>query len=108
MGTHTRADRLRMTVERAFAPAEIDVIDQSARHAGHAGASPAGETHYDVTIVSDAFQGMSRVARSRRVHELLAAEFESGLHALSLRLQTRKEASQNTFSRPEDTPTLPS
>ena len=87
-----RADRIRETVARALAPAEVEVQDQSAQHAGHAGASAAGETHYDVRVISDAFRGLSRVERSRAVHALLEGEFAAGLHALSLRLQTPDEA----------------
>ena len=87
----SRAERIRTTLEAAFAPAEVTVTDDSARHAGHAGARPGGETHYSVAVVSPAFAGQSRVARSRAVHEALAGEFTSGLHALALRLLTPEE-----------------
>lgn len=87
----SRAERIRTTLEAAFAPAEVTVTDDSARHAGHAGARPGGETHYSVAVVSPAFAGQSRVARSRAVHEALAGEFTTGLHALALRLQTPEE-----------------
>ena len=87
----SRAERIRTTLQAAFAPAEVTVTDDSARHAGHAGARPGGETHYSVAVVSPAFAGQSRVARSRAVHEALAGEFTSGLHALALRLQTPEE-----------------
>lgn len=76
----------------AFAPAEVAILDESHRHAGHAGAAPGGETHYNVQVVSPAFAGQNRVARSRAVHAALAAEFGGGLHALSLRLMTPEEA----------------
>ncbi|MBP0463644.1 MULTISPECIES: BolA family protein [Neoroseomonas] len=82
----SRADRIRAAIEAAFPPAEVAVTDDSHRHAGHAGARPEGETHYSVRVVSPAFAGQSRVARSRAVHAVLAAEFSGGLHALSLRL----------------------
>jgi BolA protein len=88
----TRADRIRRTLEARFPPAEVVVRDDSARHAGHAGAAPGGETHYAVLVVSPAFRGLTRLARSRAVHEALAAEFASGLHALSLTLRTPEEA----------------
>lgn len=87
----SRAERIRTTLQAAFAPAEVTVTDDSARHAGHAGARPGGETHYSVAVVSPAFAGQSRVARSRAVHEALAGEFTTGLHALALRLQTPEE-----------------
>ncbi len=90
----TRADRIAETLAAAFGPADIAVTDDSHRHAGHAGAAPGGQTHYSVRVVSPAFFGMNRVARSRAVHEALAAEFGTGLHALALRLQTPEEAAR--------------
>ena len=87
-----RADRIRDLLSNAFASAEIVIQDDSHRHAGHAGAAPGGQTHYTVQVVSPAFAGMNRVARSRAVHQALEAEFGSGLHALSLRLLTPEEA----------------
>ena len=89
-----RLVRIREALEARFQPALLDITDDSARHAGHAGASPGGETHYSVHMVSAAFAGVSRVARSRAVHEALAGEFASGLHALALRLQSPDEAMQ--------------
>ncbi|WP_237213880.1 BolA family protein [Falsiroseomonas oryziterrae] len=87
-----RADRIAEALRAAFPPAEVEVVDDSHRHAGHAGAAPGGETHYNVRVVSPAFAGMNRVARSRAVHEALAAEFAGGLHALALTLRTPEEA----------------
>ena len=75
-----------------FSPREFVIEDESARHAGHAGASPGGETHYRLRLVSDAFEGLSRVARQRLVYHALREEFDTGLHALSLDLKTIKEA----------------
>lgn len=87
-----RADRIAAALAAAFPPAEVQVADDSHRHAGHAGAAPGGETHYSVRVVSPAFAGMTRVARSRAVHAALAAEFAGGLHALALTLKTPEEA----------------
>jgi BolA protein len=87
-----RADRIEAALLAAFPAAEVTVVDDSHRHAGHAGARPGGETHYSVRVVSPAFAGMNRVARSRAVHEALAAEFGTGLHALALTLRTPDEA----------------
>jgi len=86
-----RAERIEETIRREFAPTEVAVVDDSARHAGHAGARPEGETHFSVLVVAAAFRGQSRVARSRAVHAALAGEFSGGLHALSLTLQTPEE-----------------
>ena len=91
-----RADRLTVTLTAAFAPAVLHVADDSAHHAGHVGAEgSAGQTHYSVLMVSDAFRGMRRVARSRAVHAALAGEFGAveagGMHALALTLRTPEE-----------------
>lgn len=86
-----RAERIRDALAAALAPAQVEVVDDSARHAGHAGAQPGGETHYNVLAVSPRFDSLSRVARHRLVHGALAAEFGSGLHALSLTLRTPQE-----------------
>lgn len=86
-----RADRIAAALSAAFPPAEVEVVDDSHRHAGHAGAAPGGETHFNVRVVSPAFAGMNRVARSRAAHEALAVEFASGLHALALTLKTPEE-----------------
>jgi BolA protein len=75
-----------------FAPVHIALTDDSARHAGHAGAAPGGETHYKLSLVSTAFDGLSRVARQRLVYQALHEEFDTGLHALSLDLKTPGEA----------------
>ena len=88
----TRATRLEAVLTEAFSPTLLRVVDDSARHAGHAGAQRGGETHYSVLLVSPAFRGISRVARSRAVHAALATEFHDGLHALSMVLRTPEEA----------------
>jgi BolA protein len=89
--TTTRAERVRATLDRDFAPVALEIVDESHRHAGHAGAAAAGETHYAVLLVSDQFAGQSLVARHRRVNAALAPEFATGLHALSLTLRTPAE-----------------
>lgn len=86
-----RAERIRAALLAALAPAEVEVVDDSGRHAGHAGAQPGGETHYNVRAVSSRFDGLSRVARHRLVNDALSAEFGAGLHALSLTLRTPGE-----------------
>ncbi len=88
-----RAERIRAALQSALAPVAMEVVDDSARHAGHAGSSGGGQTHYNVLVVSDRFAGLNRVARHRLVNAPLQAEFASGLHALSLVLRTPDEAS---------------
>ena len=78
------ADIIREKLSARFAPTRIEVIDESHRHAGHAGARPEGETHFALTIVSVAFSGESRVARQRLVYQTLAEEIATRVHALSL------------------------
>jgi BolA protein len=87
----SRAARLEELLSRAFSPTQMRVVDDSARHAGHAGAQPGGETHYTVLLVSEAFRDQNRLARSRAVHAVLEVEFASGMHALSLNLRTPEE-----------------
>ena len=86
-----RAARMQEALSRAFSPALLRIEDDSARHAGHAGAAPGGETHFTVHLTSAAFSGMGRVQRSRAVHLALAAEFAHGLHALALVLRAPDE-----------------
>ena len=78
------ADTIRRKLTERFAPVRLEIVDESHRHAGHAGARPGGETHFQVTIVSAAFAGQNRVARQRLVYETLAEELATRVHALSL------------------------
>jgi BolA protein len=71
-------------LEAALAPVELEVIDESAGHQGHAGARPGGETHFRVEIVSQAFVGLSRIERQRLVYRILAEELAGPVHALSV------------------------
>jgi len=84
----TVAETMTRKLTERFAPSRLDVIDDSARHAGHAGhpggAGQGGETHFTVTLVSAVFAGMGRVARQRLVYETLAEELKGGVHALAL------------------------
>ena len=89
-----RADRIHAALQSALAPTVLDVVDDSASHAGHSGARAGGQTHYNVSVVSAAFQGLGRVARHRLVNDALRGEFDAGLHALSLTLRTPAEAGQ--------------
>lgn len=84
--------RIERKITEAFAPDRLDIVDESHLHAGHAGAPAGGDSHFRVTIVSRAFDGLSRVERQRRVNALLAEEFAAGLHALSLVTRTPDEA----------------
>jgi BolA family transcriptional regulator, general stress-responsive regulator len=76
--------RIVARLTEALDPVAINVVDESDRHAGHAGARPGGGTHYRVQIVSARFVRKSRVERHRLIYGLLAKEFADGLHALAL------------------------
>jgi len=67
-----------------LAPQQLEIVDESARHAGHAGARPEGETHFRVRVVSAAFAGLSRLERQRLVHRFLADLLRERVHALAL------------------------
>lgn len=87
----TRLERMKQRLTAEFTPDFLDILDESARHAGHAGARPGGETHYQITMTSTAFTGRSRVERHRLVNAALGAEFSAGLHALALNLKAPGE-----------------
>jgi BolA protein len=87
----TIAETIREKLTASFAPASLDVVDESVLHEGHAGHRPGGETHFNVRIVSNAFDGMSRIERQRRVYAALADEMRSHVHALSLTTLTPAE-----------------
>jgi BolA family transcriptional regulator, general stress-responsive regulator len=67
-----------------FAPSHLEVIDESARHQGHSGARPGGETHFRVRITSDALAGKPRVAQHRAIMQALDEELKGGVHALAI------------------------
>jgi BolA family transcriptional regulator, general stress-responsive regulator len=84
-------DRIAGKLTEAFAPERLEVIDDSHRHAGHAGARPGGETHFTVHIVSQAFRGKSRLERHRMINATLASELADGVHALAIRAAAPEE-----------------
>ena len=84
--------RLRAKLESALLPIALDIEDESARHAGHAGAREGGETHFKIRIVSHSFAGLSRVERQRKVYAAVAEELAERVHALSLVTLTPEEA----------------
>ena len=79
----TVAEEIRHRLD-ALAPARLELLDESARHAGHAGAAPGGNTHWKLTIVSAAFEGKPTVARHRMVYQALGELMQHPIHALSI------------------------
>lgn len=82
---HVMEETIRRKLEARLAPLSLTVVDDSARHAGHAGAQPGGGTHFSVTIVSAVFEHKKPVERHRLVYEALGDAFKDRLHALSIR-----------------------
>ncbi len=81
----SRQETIETTLNAAFQPERLIVINESEHHAGHLPAGEDGpETHMRVRIVSAAFEGMNRVARHRAINDVLAEEFKGGLHALAV------------------------
>jgi BolA family transcriptional regulator, general stress-responsive regulator len=80
----TMQERIVARLTAALDPVLLDVVDESDRHAGHAGAREGGGTHYRIKLVSAAFERKSRIERHRLVYGVLTAEFAEGLHALAL------------------------
>src|SRR5690242_16290254 len=78
-------DAIHDKLTAAFHPLRLEVVDDSARHAGHAGARPGGESHFNVTIESAAFLRVPKVARQRMVYRALADELAGPVHALSVK-----------------------
>jgi len=90
MDTADTRTRIHEKLEQTLAPNIVDVIDQSAAHAGHAGAASGGG-HFQVILVAEAFDGLNQVARQRRVYEILSEEMTSSVHALSMTCLTPTE-----------------
>ncbi len=85
------AQAIESKIKTELEPTRLDIEDESARHHGHAGARPEGESHFRVTVVSAKFEGLSRLARQRLVYRLLADEMKSDIHALALTTLTPDE-----------------
>ena len=86
-----RRERIEALLRAAFAPQVLAVLDESAKHRGHAGAA-GGAGHFRVRLVSERCRGANRLARHRMVYEALAAERGPEIHALALELGAPGEA----------------
>lgn len=90
----TREERIK-SILQSLNPVALELKNDSAKHAGHAehlgSAGFTGETHYKLKIISNVFNGLSRVERQRKVYDLLSEEFKTGLHALELKTLTPEE-----------------
>ncbi|KGM57257.1 cell division protein BolA [Lysobacter arseniciresistens ZS79] len=91
MPREQRVAAIRAALEGALAPVALDVVDDSARHAGHAGARD-GRGHFNVDVVSAAFAGMGPLARHRAIYAAMGTLMDTDIHALSIRARTPAEA----------------
>lgn len=87
----SRVAMIEQCLRQALAPLQLDVVDDSARHAGHAGARD-GRGHFNVRIVSAAFAGMRPLARHRAVYAALGPLMQTDIHALGVEALTPQEA----------------
>ena len=78
------SDIIKKKLESAFNTSNVEVIDESHQHAGHAGAPKGGESHFAVTVVSGQFTGLSRVACHKLIYAALDEELKTGVHALRI------------------------
>ncbi|MEA2625969.1 MAG: BolA family transcriptional regulator, ral stress-responsive regulator [Candidatus Binatota bacterium] len=86
----TRIERIESILRERFAPAHLEVLDESVRHVGHAGAAGGGG-HYVVVLVCDDFHGQPRLVRHRLVYDALAPMMRGDIHALALRTYSPEE-----------------
>jgi BolA protein len=91
MSENPLASEIRAAIERELAPTSIEIFDDSARHAGHAGAREGG--HFRVTLVSAAFKGRPQLERHRLVYAAVAPLMGRGIHALNIVARTPEEVS---------------
>ncbi|PNS08220.1 BolA family protein [Solilutibacter silvestris] len=90
MNKDARVDAIRSALETALQPEALDVIDDSARHAGHAGARD-GRGHFKVRVVSGVFAGQGLLARHRAVYDALGTLMQTDIHALQIEAKTPQE-----------------
>jgi len=86
------AAEIEQRLREALAPSHLAVINDSARHHGHAGDDGSGESHFTVEIEAEAFAGMTRLARQRAVNAALGDLMRERVHALAIRARAPGEA----------------
>ena len=82
----SKTQEIEARLQEALSPRELDVVDDSESHRGHAGFQEGGESHFNVRIRAEAFNGLSRIARHRAVHGAIGPELMGRIHALALDL----------------------
>ncbi len=86
------AEIIKQKINARLSPSVLEVTDESHLHAGHAGAPEGGESHFRILVVSEQFEGVSRVARQRMINDILREELDGPIHALAMKTQTPAEA----------------
>jgi len=95
MTTSERVERIRRALTARLAPVELEIRDDSAAHAGHAGAREGG--HFSVVVVSEEFAGRTRMQRHQLVYEAVAELLRTDIHALSIQARTPQEQTRSTI-----------
>ena len=84
-------EKIKKAIEDAFSPSHLEIINESHKHAGHAGDDGSGQTHFKLIVVSNEFSGCDRVQRQRMLNASICDLFEEGLHAISMKIFTLEE-----------------
>jgi BolA protein len=87
----TRSEALRERLQTALAPSELEIVDESHKHAGHAGAAD-GRGHFKVRVVSEHFRGLRPLARHRLIYDAAGSMLDTDIHALSIQALTIEES----------------
>ncbi|MGH8551022.1 MAG: BolA family protein [Methylococcales bacterium] len=87
----TRVEKIKARINRALAPERLEIIDDSASHAGHTGVREQGGGHFFATIVSGSFEGKSLIQRHQLVYQALGDLMQSDIHAISIQAYTPNE-----------------
>jgi BolA protein len=95
MTTSERVEKIRLALTARLAPVELSIRDDSAAHAGHAGAREGG--HFSVVVVSERFAGRTRMQRHQLVYEAVADLLRTDIHALSIQACTPQEQTRSTI-----------
>lgn len=85
------ADIIEQKLTAALSPTALEIVDDSHKHAGHAGANPEGESHFNVMVVAEIFEVKSRVERQRLVYQAISEEMSGRIHALALQTLSPSE-----------------
>jgi len=88
------AELIEKKLTEALAPSQLELVDESALHAGHAGARPEGESHFRLRVVSDRFEECGRLERQRMIYRILGDLMASDIHALSIKALTPSEVAK--------------